>query len=364
MRRISRRRKLAFAAAALTLALAAALLALEVGLRLLWTGYYLKEPGMRARPSPTLGWENRPSVEFTYGEPEFVMAVRHDERGFRGPGVPATKPSGGARVLALGDSFTYGIGVQEDETYAARLQALDPRLQVINAGVQGYGTAQALQLYRERGALDADVVLLGYFWNDLANNVKGPRLGYALGPAGELTYTRPTHEVKDPGPDFKKTPFRGSRAYRFLSDRLKMLRYRAKAALGVATEDPDLLRPDELEEAWAWQEALLRELARLVAERGARLVVAIIPDQVQVHPEVEVVGLSAHYVDVQPRLLALGERLGITMVDLTPGLKDLAAREGVTLYHRYDRHLDAAGQDAAARLMLDAVRRAAGLAQE
>ncbi|MCO5169441.1 MAG: SGNH/GDSL hydrolase family protein [Planctomycetes bacterium] len=359
-----RRKKVLFALVALALALALSLLVLEAGLRLLWTSYYVKEPGMRARPSVTLGWENRPSVEFTYGEPEFVMAVRHDERGFRGPGVPATKPAGGARVLAIGDSFTYGIGVQEEETYAARLEALEPRLQVINAGVQGYGTTQALQLYRERGALDADVVLLGYFWNDLANNVKGPRLGFELGPDGAFTYTRPTHEVRDPGPDFKKSPLRGSYAYRFLSDRLKMLKYRLKAAVGAATEDPDLLRPDELDDAWAWQEAALRELKALVTERGARLVVAIIPDQVQVHPDVSVVGLSEHYVDVQPRLLALGERLGIPMVDLTPGLRDLAAREGVTLYHRYDRHLNAAGQDAAARLMLDAVRQAAGLAPE
>src|SRR5262249_16763091 len=53
----------------------------------------------------------------------------------------------------LGDSITFGYGVRDGETFSAVLEALDPRLEVVDLGVQGYGTDQELlKLVRERPA--------------------------------------------------------------------------------------------------------------------------------------------------------------------------------------------------------------------
>lgn len=59
-------------------------------------------------------------------------------------------------VYLLGCSFTYGMGVDNHETFAARIQNELPDLKVVNLGVPGHGTVQAyLQL--ERAVKDGNV---------------------------------------------------------------------------------------------------------------------------------------------------------------------------------------------------------------
>jgi hypothetical protein len=60
-----------------------------------------------------------------------------------------TRPAGGGAagadaVWIFGDSYTYGWGVEDDETYAWRLQAARPDLDVLNFGIGGYSTLQSL----------------------------------------------------------------------------------------------------------------------------------------------------------------------------------------------------------------------------
>jgi lysophospholipase L1-like esterase len=87
------------------------------------------------------------------------------------------KPAGVLRVLVLGDSFTIGYEVAQDETYSAVLErylhkrGLDA--QVINAGMSGNSTAEALVFLENEGLkYDPDVVVLGFYWNDLEDNIK------------------------------------------------------------------------------------------------------------------------------------------------------------------------------------------------
>jgi len=87
------------------------------------------------------------------------------------------KPEGEMRVLVLGDSFTIGYEAAQDETYSAVLENyLDGAgipTQVINAGMSGSSTAEALVLLENEAIkYDPDVVVLGYYWNDLEDNLK------------------------------------------------------------------------------------------------------------------------------------------------------------------------------------------------
>src|SRR3954447_8958531 len=52
---------------------------------------------------------------------EFSTHVRVNSAGLRGPEIPYEKPPGTYRVLVLGDSFTFGAQVEEDQTFVARL---------------------------------------------------------------------------------------------------------------------------------------------------------------------------------------------------------------------------------------------------
>src|SRR5215207_4791266 len=82
---------------------------------------------------------------------EFSTHVRVNSKGLRGPEIPYTKPAGVYRVLVLGDSFTFGAQVEEDDTLvvrlaehlraaAARAGSAITEVETINGGVDGWNT--------------------------------------------------------------------------------------------------------------------------------------------------------------------------------------------------------------------------------
>ena len=96
--------------------------------------------------------------------------LRTNSLGLRGPDVA---DDGTTRILAVGDSCTFGWGVTEAQSYPAQLQSvLDGaagahRYQVINAGVPGYTSYQGLVYLRERGLkLHPQIVIVGFGFND------------------------------------------------------------------------------------------------------------------------------------------------------------------------------------------------------
>ena len=97
---------------------------------------------------------------------------RTNSLGLRGP-----EPRPGARrILAVGDSSTWGWKVADDQTYPARLQALlDEReaphhWDVLNAGVPGWTSYQGLVFLRDRGlALHPEIVIVSFGFNDTSD---------------------------------------------------------------------------------------------------------------------------------------------------------------------------------------------------
>ncbi|TNE47889.1 MAG: hypothetical protein EP344_19195 [Bacteroidetes bacterium] len=88
-------------------------------------------------------------------------------------------------VLLLGCSFTYGFGVNDDQTFAALLQQDFPGLGIQNAGVVGYGSVQALlELWEYLDTCRPKVVLLHFSSLHFMRNTMSPqyrsnlRIGY------------------------------------------------------------------------------------------------------------------------------------------------------------------------------------------
>jgi lysophospholipase L1-like esterase len=95
--------------------------------------------------------------------------VSTNSRGFRGPELGEKGER--FRILILGESTTFGMGVENDETWPHFLQeALDPSreyIEVINAGLPGGSSLQGLYLLLTKGLLvEPDLVMVGYGLND------------------------------------------------------------------------------------------------------------------------------------------------------------------------------------------------------
>ena len=79
--------------------------------------------------------------------------------------------STGKRIIAFGDSLTYGTGASGGKDYPSQLSEMISR-PVINAGVPGDTTAKALKrLERDVLAHSPDIVLITLGGNDLKNGI-------------------------------------------------------------------------------------------------------------------------------------------------------------------------------------------------
>ena len=114
------------------------------------------------------------------GEPELIPgaenrhfeggAVRVNSLGLRGPELGERAAT---RIVAIGDSVTFGFGVAEGEAWPARLEhALRARgddVEVLNAGVSGAGLKGYVSVLRKRcSQLEPDLVVVGLTLNDVA----------------------------------------------------------------------------------------------------------------------------------------------------------------------------------------------------
>jgi hypothetical protein len=83
-------------------------------------------------------------------------------------GAPARR-----RMLFVGDSYTYGQGVEPHETFAHRLsERLQPDWEVLNLAAPGYGTDQQVLSFETAAAsFGPDVVVLGFYVRDYRRNL-------------------------------------------------------------------------------------------------------------------------------------------------------------------------------------------------
>lgn len=107
----------------------------------------------------------------------FNIRAQFNSLGYRGKEFLLNKPPNTTRILVLGDSFTFGIGVSDEETYPYQLEKIlkekgHSNTEVINAGYADAFSPDSYYLYlKKRGlALKPDIVILGFFvYNDISD---------------------------------------------------------------------------------------------------------------------------------------------------------------------------------------------------
>jgi lysophospholipase L1-like esterase len=249
------------------------------------------------RRDPDLFWSLRPGL----GVRHEGARVRTNSLGLRSHEVGA-KGKGEVRVLSLGESSTFGVGVANGETYSAVLENLlnaestgeAVTYRVVNAGVSAYSSFQSLTYLELRGVeLEPDVVVFYHELNDyLPSSLRGSdntELGISQTDA-ELYHSRKNA--------VRRVLLRHSDLFRYLDLRLarhRIERFQAanaavpRSAIGlpdfrldrrVRLADRDVLEFAGIRERTLPQRVsqaerldILERLRRLCEARGMRLVV-------------------------------------------------------------------------------------------
>jgi len=124
---------------------------------------------------PVLFWKLKPGldgrrVRGRVKEQPVDFAVTTNSLGLRSP-APGREGTQ-FRVLAVGNSCTFGLGVDNEETWPSRLEeelnrTLDGVAEVVNAGVPGYTSYQGRKYLETAGLdLDPDLVIITFGFND------------------------------------------------------------------------------------------------------------------------------------------------------------------------------------------------------
>lgn len=125
---------------------------------------------IRLARNPRIIYELKPGLSVWYEGAKVTTNVW----GFRGIAHPLEAGDDVFRIVGIGDSFMFGQGVADEETYLAvleaRINAVFPAhtLQIINTAVPGYNTVMEIETLREKGLrLRPDLVILDIVGNDL-----------------------------------------------------------------------------------------------------------------------------------------------------------------------------------------------------
>jgi hypothetical protein len=299
-------------------------------------------------PDDELGHRLRP--DFESGD------IRTNSWGFRDREYPAARTEGVLRIVVIGDSFTFGSARPEENYPKALERLLAGRAEVINTGVPAYSTVQEVAHLKRFGLpFHPDVVLLGLFLTgDVIENHSDEHLQVV---DGELT-SRPVSRLE-------RLLLR-SHLYRFVRSRLVVHADSPPVGPGtdrfLTTEHGRLQTcrrkpPGHVRGGYAATERLLRALDADLRGRRVGLVVLLIPDEVQVSPELFATvlksrGEDAALYDLDLPNATVGRMLagaGIPAVDV---LAECRARQReAPVYLPQDTHWNARGHAIAARAL-------------
>ena len=370
-------RRLFIPAALVAASIAVAVLLFELALRVI--GF---SAPIWYRPDPEVGWTLRPGASgwFTREGRAFVQVNSQGRRDFP---VSPEKPRGVYRIAVLGDSYSEAMQVELSQAWWRRLAyRLDAcgfqagkRLEVLNFGVSGYGTAQEYLVLRSSASrYQPDLVLLQFTnGNDLQDNVRAlagekARPFYRLAKGGALeldaSFASGDAMAKRASPLY--------RAYRRASDWsrvVQLVQTVRHISLGAAHASADdgleaglerapLAPPREpaWEQAWTVTERLIGMVNDLAKAGGARLVVVTVPYAVQVHPDEALRESVREQLGVKDlfypdrRIEALARKAGFTAVALAPEMQKRGE-----LLHGFDGrgmgHWNARGHEVAAQIV-------------
>jgi len=271
----------------------------------------------------------------------YAVERRYSDQQFRSAPIGPHRP-GVTRVVVIGDSFTEGMGVKEEDAYPRVLHRLlntdgeAGHWEVLNCGRRGYDFPALYDLFQTVLAFDPDVVVYGMVLNDA---LRTPSFD------GRQTYVNDW--ILDRGRMFRDGEARHLRPWTprllaLVQDRVQTWRIGRDTTRWYHDMYGDANR-----EGWDQTQALLEEMNRRTREKGGRFLIASWP---------LLVGLEGRYpfADVSETIARFCLSAGIPRHDL---LAALYGRPAESLWvHPVDHHPNEIAHRLAAESLVGPVR--------
>ncbi len=290
-------------------------------------------------PHPEWGFHTRPNLRkfrIRWRETGVEASYSTDEFGFRNVG----RDYDAAPIAFIGDSFTFGVWVAEEETFAGRLeqQLATP---ILNLGQQSFYIEQyalALDWFLENH--QPDVIVVSIFANDLTPEMTSDDFAHFYERFGWNTY--------------KSLSWRQRSITSHLGARLNTWRHppvppqEAVSGVGplgltlfrIAGAHPEYVSGDQ----FTHTEQVLAVIVERATSQGVQTVVAFLPSKESTYHRDYAQLFGGDYLDNEgvgfARLATVAETAGAIAVDLTPTFR---AHADEPLYFEVDAHFNATG---------------------
>jgi hypothetical protein len=321
---------------------------------------------------PVLGWALQPNARLMESDAaggEYANLIETNSRGERNPEVEVTPEK--FLVVGLGDSFTFGSGVEEGQTYLRLLEnglrGKGKEVLVLNTGVGSYNTKQELdmlELYLQR--FDVDLAILGFFTgNDIYGNLEDS-FRYEI-VNGCLKNKPPAAEKGDSLATIVRNFLRANfKSYGFFAEKVRavpilreglmslgLMRGKRAPLYLLSLQNP----PNEtMELAWNETEKQLERANEIAKEHNIKIVILDIPSSFQVSDELMKEALNAYGVSPWGFDFAYPERKIRELLEDKPNLVfvetlDEFRQSGKRLYYSKDPHWTPEGHALAAEIL-------------
>lgn len=210
-----------------------------------YVGEYENRPSQNFMPDKDTGWRMQPNQEFVWTKEGKPNRYRSNAQGFRAledfhPGTETRR-----KIVFAGDSYTFGAGVENDQTFSAVVQAHSPKRVSYNLGMPGFGIDQIWLSVRHQGLpMKPALVVVALVDADFERSQMPHRTAEGFG--------KPAFQRTRAGL-LRRQPEHPSAAYLFMEEHSRVLSLYRRAMRKIGTKYP-------VGEYWLLNEAILDEL--------------------------------------------------------------------------------------------------------